>query len=30
MGVPLLRGYLMVSVFLLVVKAIELGGGLGH
>ena len=30
MGVLLLRGYLIVSVLLLIVKAIELGGGLGH
>ena len=30
MSVLLLRGYLIVSVLLLIVKAIELGGGLGH
>jgi hypothetical protein len=28
MGVLLLRGYLVVSVLLLIVKAVELGGGL--
>ncbi len=30
MAMLLLRGYLVISVILLVVKAIELGGGLGH
>jgi len=30
MGVLLLRGYLIVAVLLLVVKAIQVGGGLGH